>query len=421
MSEVSRDDERTATSLLAELRRLFPGRLHDRLWVVGGSVRDHLTGAPVEDADLVAELRPEELEALGFRLVAARSTAPIYFRGHRRLGKIEVTVLPSGEALEADLVRRDFRCNALAMTLDGAVLDPLGGRADIAERLLVPCAPTALAADPIRIFRAFRFAAHGWRLSPEVAALIDAGRWEPALSAIPVERFSRELLKALSGGFPERFLAGMAHHGVGRSCLPELFAMPAVPAGPPRYHPEGDLLAHSLQALERMAARTTAPAARLSAFFHDLGKLATPPETWPRHLGHDAAGAAIAAAVCDRLKLPSASRRAAIAASRLHLVAARWDELRPARRLQLAEEATRAGIAAWLPDLVGADRNLSGDTMPGWEQTLRVARMTAAELDVDPATLARLPARDRKGYLLERRVTALRRMNAVGTDPVFAP
>ena len=89
--------------------------------------------------------------------------------------------------------------------------------------------------------------------------------------------------------------------------------------------------------------------------------------------------------------------------------------------MRLAEEALRAGIAAWLPDLVGADRNLSGDTMPGWEQALRVARLSAAELGVEPAALDRIPARDRKGYLLERRVAALRQLSVSATDPVLAP
>jgi tRNA nucleotidyltransferase (CCA-adding enzyme) len=258
-------------------------------------------------------------------------------------------------------------------------------------------------------------------MTAELEAMVRAGGWEPLLAAIPVERFARELLKAMAGSDPARFFARMAELEVGRGYLPELFAMSAVPAGPPRYHPEGDLLVHSLQVLERMALRTPDPTARLAAFCHDLGKLATPPEIYPRHLGHDEAGVALARELCTRLKLPAAVRTAAMAAGRLHIFAARWEELRPSSRLRLAEQALRAGIAAWLPDLVGADRNLSGDTMPGWEQALRVARLSAAELGIDPAALARIPAGERKGYLLERRVAALRRLAAAATDLVLAP
>jgi tRNA nucleotidyltransferase (CCA-adding enzyme) len=238
-------------------------------------------------------------------------------------------------------------------------------------------------------------------------ALIRRESWEEPLSGIPVERFSREMLKALDGASPERFFLRMVEFGVGTVYLPELFMMPRIPAGPLDKHPEGDLLAHSCQVLERMAARSDDPLARFCAFFHDLGKLATDPVHHPKHHGHDDAGFALARAFCDRLRLSSGHRSALMWTCRLHGSANRWAELRDSTKLKTAERARRAGIVEVLPLVSAADKP-EGPGMPGWERAVQVAGMNTVELGIDPGRLEELPVELRSGFILQERVKRFR-------------
>jgi len=394
-------------SVTAFLKGIFPSTCHSRVFLVGGFVRDFLLGKESQDIDLAAALPAERLVALGFRLVEGKSTAPIYFKSYPVFGKIEVTLLADPAALGDDLTRRDFTCNAMAMALTGELIDPLGGRSDMEQRHLRACSNSAFRDDPLRIFRAFRFEAEGWRMTPQTGLLIREQGWDEALSRIPVERFSRELLKALEKGEPERFFLRMLEFSVGTAFLPELFRMPYIPAGPVEHHPEGDLLTHSIQVLQRIAAQTPDATPRFCAMFHDIGKLATEPALYPKHHGHDEAGFKMAQAFCNRLCLSAALRKALTWTSRLHIKANRWGELRDSTRIELAEQALKNGIVEILPLVSAADRPGAGG-MAGWHEVVRVARMTTAELGIDRERLLAMAPEDRPAFILQKQVERLR-------------
>ena len=395
-------------SIIARLKSLFPEPLHGRLFLVGGMVRDILLGVKCQDIDLAAAIPPHDLAALGFRLVESKSTPNIYFWFSKELGKVEVTWLPSTDALLGDLKRRDFTMNAMAMTLDRTVYDPLGGQKDLEHRVLRTCSATSLGDDPARIFRAFRFECDGWRLDRDAELVLSGRDWSDELGRLPVERFSQEMLKSLAKPDPSRFPRRLLQFGVGRAFLPELFRMPEIPAGPPQHHPEGDLFTHSMQVLERMALKTTDPTARFCALFHDLGKLSTPKELLPKHHGHDRAGSLAAEPFCKRLRLPLALQRALQATARLHITANRWDELRDSTKIQLALDALKSGIAEFLPLVVAAD---CGGVMPGWEITLRVASLNTAQLGIDPACFQgdQVAPEKCRQLIMQRRVEVLRK------------
>jgi tRNA nucleotidyltransferase (CCA-adding enzyme) len=395
------------TAIIQFLKGLFPPSCHERVFLVGGSVRDRLLGREAVDIDLAAALSPEEYEALGFRLVTGKSTAPIRFRHDRRFGTIEVTPLTDKASLTDDLGRRDFTVNALAMTLDGELIDPLGGRTDLGLRRLRPCSPAAFLDDPLRILRAFRFEADGWVMTADCEAQIRGQEWSRRLTAIPVERFSREMLKALEAPQPERFFLRMLESGIGDCWLPELFRMPSVPAGPKEHHPEGDLLTHALQVMERVAERTGDPMARFCALFHDIGKLATDPALYPKHHGHDEAGFDLGRSLCDRLRLPTTYRHALAWTSRLHGTLNRWPELRGSTRIRSAEQALKAGIAGILPLVSTADKP-GGLKMDEWKMAVRVAAMTTAELGIDAERIEAMPEDKRAAFIQQLRVEALR-------------
>lgn len=393
--------------LIAGLKRFFPEHLHPSIFMVGGMVRDVILGVDCQDVDLVAATPVSELTALGFRLVESKSTPNIYFRFKEPFGKIEITWLPSLDALPEDLSRRDFTVNAMAMSLEGRLVDPLGGKADLERRVLRCCSPESLTNDPLRILRAFRFECEGWRLDAQAERILKGRDWTTSLQRIPVERFSQEMLKALTKEDPSRFFRRMLEFDIGVNFLPEIFRMAEIPAGPPQHHPEGDLFTHSLQVLERMARLTPDPVARFCALFHDLGKLYTQPELHPKHHGHDMLGADQVPAFCKRLRLPVALRRALQATNRLHNNANRWEELRDSTKIRLALDAIKGGIQEFLPLQVAADFHAS---MPGWEVALDVAKLNAAQLAIDPALLddKEVPPEKLQQIIMRQRVSQFR-------------
>lgn len=395
------------TAILSFLKALFPPFCHDRVVLVGGTVRDMLSGGERRDIDLIAALSPDELHELGFRLVEPASAATIYFRHVPQFGSLEVTRIDSMNDLEEDLRRRDFTVNAMAMDLSGVLLDPLGGEGDVKSSTLRSCREDSFHDDPLRIFRAFRFETDDWRLTPESELLIRRDDWSDPLGIMPVERFSGEMLKALTGKTPERFFQRMIEFSVGAEFLPELFRMPQVPAGPLLHHPEGDLFTHSIQVLQRVAALSDDPLARFCALFHDLGKLSTDPALYPKHHGHDDAGFGMAMEFCSRLRLSATHRTALAWVSSLHGKANKWDELRVSTKVTVAEQAIKGGIARILPLVSAADKP-GGLPLAGWDDVVRVAGMNTRELGIDLEKLEAMPGRNRSSFILQKRVEMLR-------------
>ena len=71
-------------NIIEHLKGIFPEAAHQRIFLVGGAVRDILLGQENTDIDLAASLTADEFAALGFHLVAGRSTASIWHRPCRR-------------------------------------------------------------------------------------------------------------------------------------------------------------------------------------------------------------------------------------------------------------------------------------------------------------------------------------------------
>jgi tRNA nucleotidyltransferase (CCA-adding enzyme) len=179
----------------------------DPVYLVGGAVRDLLLGRERADVDLVvigdaaalaAELGAEPVEHERF------ATAKVALDGHEvdiataraesyaRPGALP-EVAPATE-IETDLARRDFTINAMALPLrdEAALIDPHGGRADLAAELLRVLHPRSFADDPTRALRAARYAARfGFRLEPETARLIRAAD----LDTVSADRRRAELLR----------------------------------------------------------------------------------------------------------------------------------------------------------------------------------------------------------------------------------
>jgi tRNA nucleotidyltransferase (CCA-adding enzyme) len=119
--------------------------------------------------------------------------------------------------LEADLARRDFTVNAMARDAEGgtaaAIIDPYGGRADLAARLLRHVSP-AFAEDPVRILRGARFVARfGFVLAPETRALMRRMSEAGEVDALVPERVWQEFSRGLMESAPQAMLVVLAQCG----------------------------------------------------------------------------------------------------------------------------------------------------------------------------------------------------------------
>lgn len=271
------------------------------LYAVGGSVRDAILGEPIGDdyeIDFTTNARPDDIEALMTPLCSSlwgqgRAFGTIGGRLRSSNRKVEVTTFRSevyvdhsrkpavawGDSLEADLGRRDFTINAIAldvialdaMTPDVQTLFDLhDGFHDLHERVLrTPIDPEILFSDdPLRMLRAARFAARfGLTIDPAIEAA--AATMGARLTKVSAERIRGELDLLLMTAEPSVGLDFIVRTGLADHFFPEL---PKLQLEQDPIHRHKDVLRHTWAVVDK-----TSPdlVLRLAALFHDIGKPAT--------------------------------------------------------------------------------------------------------------------------------------------------
>ncbi len=321
-----------------------------KVYMVGGAVRDRLLGLPVTDRDwVVVGATPEQMLAQGF--IPVGKDFPVFLHPETKeeyaLARTERKVAPGYTGfvfhaapevtLEQDLARRDLTINAMAMTPDGKLIDPYGGRRDLERRILRHVSP-AFVEDPVRILRVARFAARfapwGFRVAPETMELMRRMVENGEVNALVPERVWAELQRALGEAKPSPFFEVLRECGALRVIFPEIDRLFGVPQ-PEKHHPEVDVGVHTLLVVDQAARLTADLEVRFAALVHDLGKGSTPREEWPRHVGHEERGVPLVEGLCGRLRVPNRFRELALLVTRYHLFFHRAVELRPATMLEL--------------------------------------------------------------------------------------
>jgi poly(A) polymerase len=268
------------------------------LHLVGGSVRDALLGGLGDDLDLTTDARPDQVLALVEGWAEQTWSTGIAFGtvGVAKGGfKLEVTtyraeqyepasrnpVVTYGDSLPADLARRDFTVNAMAVALPDwkaadAFVDLFGGLDDLAaRRLRTPVTPEqSFDDDPLRMLRAARFASQlGFVVDSSVVAAMAA--MSARLEIVSAERVREELTRLVLGREPRAGLELLVDTGLADIVLPEL---PALRLEIDEHHQHKDVYEHTLQVLERAVRLEDAGpdlVLRLAALLHDIGKPAT--------------------------------------------------------------------------------------------------------------------------------------------------
>jgi poly(A) polymerase len=221
----------------AVLAALLAGGVEARF--VGGSVRDALLGKQIGDIDIATPASPERvielLEKAGIKAVptglAHGTVTAVVPPRHFEITTLRRDVETYGRRARvafdadwaADAARRDFTINAIFLTPDGTLHDPVDGLVDLRARRVrfVGDPATRIAEDVLRLLRYYRFEAHfgnGAGDGPARAACRAAAHSLPILSA---ERVAQELAKLLETPDPIAVLRMMQEDGVLAVVLPE--------------------------------------------------------------------------------------------------------------------------------------------------------------------------------------------------------
>jgi len=221
----------------AVLAALLAGGVEARF--VGGSVRDALLGKRIGDIDIATPASPERvielLEKASIKVVptglAHGTVTAVVPPRHFEITTLRRDVETYGRRARvafdadwaADAARRDFTINAIFLTPDGTLHDPVGGLADLRARQVrfVGDPATRIAEDVLRLLRYYRFEArfgNGAGDGPARAACRAAAHSLPLLSA---ERVAQELAKLLETPDPIAVLRMMQEDGVLAVVLPE--------------------------------------------------------------------------------------------------------------------------------------------------------------------------------------------------------
>jgi tRNA nucleotidyltransferase/poly(A) polymerase len=239
---------------LVPLREALASAGVTRAWLVGGALRDACAGTARERPDLdvalpgsgegAARAVARHLEGTAFPLDEAEGSWRVALAAG---GTVDLVPLRAA-TLPGDLAGRDFTVNALALDLLGAegLSDPLGGRADLAAGLLRPCSPRALLDDPLRVLRAYRFAA-ALGLEPAEGLPELLAEAAPRLGTVSLERVRTELFAVLDLPRPGASLRAMARDGVLGALFPFLESWKGFDQG--SYHAY-DLWEHSVRTAE---------------------------------------------------------------------------------------------------------------------------------------------------------------------------
>ena len=300
-------------------------------YIVGGAVRDELLGFKVKDHDhVVIGSTVDGMLAAGYKPVGKDFPVFLHPKTHEEyaLARTErktakgykgFVVHASPEVtLEEDLARRDLTINAIAKDIDGKLIDPFNGIADIKSKTLRHVSD-AFAEDPVRILRAARFAArfNEFNVAPETMVLMKKMVNDGEVDALVPERVWQELAKGLMENKPSRMFEVLRECGALQRILPELDRLWAVPQ-PAQYHPEIDTGVHVMMVIDYAASQNFSLSIRFAALTHDLGKGTTPKDVLPRHIAHEERSVALLKDICKRLRVPNDCKELAHIVAKFH-------------------------------------------------------------------------------------------------------
>lgn len=378
-----------------------------RGWIVGGCVRDLLRGKEAKDWDVATDARPEEVARMFRKVIPTgiqHGTVTVVqggthyevttLRGEgaysdgRRPDKVEFV-----DDITADLARRDFTMNAIAIDpVDGHLIDPFGGAADLEARLMraVGDPLERFSEDGLRVLRAARFAATlECSIEPATERAMGHERARATFRRVSAERVRDEWMKSMTAARPSVAFEIMRRTSILEITCPELIE--AVGCEQNKWH-AFDVWGHAMACLDACA---PSPVLRVAALLHDVGKPRT--RAFSDKTGdytfydHERVGAEMAEPLLSRLRFSNEDRAKITALIRHHLIcySDSWTDAAVRRWLrrvtpELAPDLYLIGVA----DALGKGRDASEDIESLSRLRARVEAMIAAGAALSAKDLA---------------------------------
>lgn len=299
-----------------------------KVYLVGGAVRDFLMNIKPKDFDYcITGLSQESFESLFPTAELQGKDFPVYrmmikgvfsevalARTERKVavGHNGFVIHSSPDVtIEEDLARRDLTINAMAFDLEtNELIDPFYGDIDLKNRLLRATTP-AFKEDPLRVYRAARFAAK-YDFFIEYGTLMMMKELKHELSYLSIERVFDETNKAFMTNTPSLFFRWLKEAEVLDVHFPEIDRLSELEQNP-EYHPEGNVFEHTMQVVDmarELANKLPVDSEMVvmySALLHDVGKYVTKGthriKGTPTYILHELAGVPIAEQFLNRFNL----------------------------------------------------------------------------------------------------------------------
>ncbi|MEZ4210771.1 MAG: HD domain-containing protein [Candidatus Paceibacterota bacterium] len=296
-------------------------------FIVGGCVRDLLTGKTPKDWDITTNANPEQIQTIfpdsfyenNFGTVGVKNeesenesvrvveVTPYRIEGDYQDNRHPETVLFS-QKIEDDLKRRDFTMNAIAYSISkDEIVDLYNGREAIKDKMIVAVGnpDERFKEDALRILRAVRFASqHGFAISHETLTSMTENA--DLIKNISFERIRDEFFKIIMSSESITGIVLANKIGILKYIIPELEVGIGVEQNGSHIY---DVWEHNLRTMQHACDKDWPLHIRIAGLMHDIGKPAT--REWSKEkndytfYGHEVVGAKIAKKVCERLRFSS--------------------------------------------------------------------------------------------------------------------
>jgi len=303
--------------------------LEEKVYLVGGAVRDYILGETTYDKDIIvtsisakefAEKFAGQNNATFIELDKENKIYRVVLED--KLNFVDITE-PINNSLEEDLKRRDFTINSICIDLStNEVIDLNNGKKDIQNKIIKSISEENIIDDPLRILRAFRFMSTlGFKIDKTTIEQIK--KHIDTIDKPAIERTNYEFLKLFSGNYADKALKLMGEMGLIEKLYPIFNDVKQVT---PNTHHHLNLYDHSVETVKQIQDiyNTSSKEVRehldqvdfggfsrlthlkLAGFFHDIGKFST----WTidednirhRFIKHDDVGAKMAAKIFRKNK-----------------------------------------------------------------------------------------------------------------------
>ncbi len=298
----------------------------NKVYVVGGTVRDYFFDKKSHDRDIVVIDEDAREFALKLQKLFKASFVPLDEENKiyrlvlpDKINYIDVTN-PVGGSIEKDLQRRDLTINAVAADIKtGDVIDIFGGVTDIKNKCINYILEQNFEDDPLRLLRVYRFQAlYGFELSSDTVHTVC--KYAKLVNKPANERIIYELQKLFGGKYTPKALENMDKTGVLEKIFPFVKELKKVP---PNSHHHLDLFHHSLETVRQIQFLYEQACdevkehldtvdfggfprlvyLKLAGFMHDIGKFSVWTIENGRHrfIKHDDVGAKLAAKLLKKM------------------------------------------------------------------------------------------------------------------------